>query len=230
MQTNMKFKLSFLLLLAFVMYSYASLAQEKRSIEIIVSDTVILKPVLIKYQISSGDLSNPYSEDYPQSAGDAAAAASLDEVSLALKNAKFTYAMTTDDNYTISKSVQNKPSIMVTMQSKEELERLKKVLDVYKGISGKISSVDFESPVRYHEIMFKRLYDKAFAEANIFAKLAGTTVDKLGSAAETGDQYGGYMDWLMELSKTASQYDLFNMNAGLTKVYTRKFSFKFELK
>jgi hypothetical protein len=223
-------KNSILLFLALIFCSFTSVAQEKRSIEIIVSDTIILKPVLIKYQISSGDQANPYTDDYLKKAGEDPAATSLDDVSLALKNANFTYAMFTEDNYTISKSIQSNPSIMVTLKSKVELDRLRKVLDVYKGISGKISSVDFESPVLYHDIMFKRLYDMALAEANIFAKIVGSTVDKLGRASEVIDQNGGYMDWLMEISKMASQYEPFNMNAGLTKVYTRKFSFKFDLK
>jgi hypothetical protein len=226
----MKTKLAFSPFFCLLLFSITSLAQEKRSIEITVSDTVMLRPEMIKYQISSGDPSYPYDVTTAQSANDAAAVAALENVCLSLKKEKFTFAMNTGDNYTLNKSIQNKPSVVVTMRSKAELEKLIKLLAPFNGISGKISSVDFESPVPYHEIMFKRLYDKAATEAGIFAKLAETSVEKFVSATEVNDQYGGYMDWLMELSKTASQYDMLGLNAGLDRVYTRKFSFKFEIK
>ena len=43
------------------------------------------------------------------------------------------------------------------------------------------------------------------------------------------DVYSGYMDWIKELSSVSS-YDLFGLNKHLYKVFTRKLSFRFELK
>jgi hypothetical protein len=226
----MKTKPTLSLLLILILLSTATKAQEKRYVETIVTDTVMLKPVQFKYEISSGDVANPYDIYTPKDENETSNATSINDVELALKKEKFSYTMKDENNFTIVKSGKDKPSIVVTLKSMEELAQLYKLLSVYKGISGKIISSDYESPSVYYNVMFKRLYDKAFSEATMLAKISGNEIDKMASATEIVEQGNSYMDWIFEMAKFSSSGDLFGGSGGLYKVYTRKFSFRFDLK
>lgn len=222
-------KTKFILTIALLAISLASIAQEKHYIETTVSDTVRLKPLQIRYKISISEPSYTYEITDTQGIKDTSKSTSITDVEGVLKKEKFNWSENDDNNYTISKATQNKSSLIVTLKTKSELDRLCKAIYNLKGISGKISSTDYESASLYTDAMFKRLYDKAKLEANIMAKTTGNTVGSMVSASESQDQYGGYMDWLMELSENSSN-NIWGINGGLYKVYTRKFTFRFELK
>jgi len=225
----MKTQIRTSLVAALMIFSLSSIAQEKRYVETIVSDTVMLKPVGFVYQISAGNTVTGYETYVPQDNSDDLKSATLPEIEDLIKKARFSYVMSDKNDYSIMKGTQNEPSIMVTLNSKNELDKLYKLLSSYKGISGQIFSVDYESPALYYDIMFKRLYEKALSEATVLAKISGNEIDKMVSATEVTDQFGGYMDMLTEISKYSS-YDNFGLNSTSYKTYTRKFSFRFDLK
>ncbi len=217
------------LIIIFLAMTFTAAAQEPRYIETTVSDTVKLNPLSFTYEISVGNES--YNYDYSALLGidDTSKSVNMTDVLSLLKKEKFT--LSTDDNnsYTLPKITPTKSSVVVALSSSAELDRLCKLLSNLNGVSGKITSTEYESPALYADVLFKRLYDKALSEATILAKISGSQVGRMISATEPSDVYGGYMDWLSELSK-ASSLDLFGLNKHFYKVYTRKFAFRFELK
>jgi hypothetical protein len=223
-----QFKIS--MLMPLLLLALTTSAQVQRYIETTVSDTVTLKALQFKYQVTAGYQPNQYDDSYGLSQlGSDTVSASLKEVEKTLKKEKFTCAFEAEKNYTIEKSGKKDIPLVVTLKSKAELDRLIKVLQGMEGISGKILSTDYESPSLYYDAMFKRLYDKALTEVTSLAKISGSTIGSLLSASEITDASNSYFDWIMELSKS-SPYSLLGLPASLDKVYTRKFSFRFELK
>ncbi len=217
------------LMIIFLAMTFTTVAQEPRYIETTVSDTVKLNPLSFTYEISLS--SESYSFDYSALLGidDTSKSVNMTDVLSLLKKEKFTLSTDADNSYTLPKTSSTKSTIVVALSSLAELERLCKLLSNLNGVSGKITSTEYESPARYAETLFKRLYDKALSEATILAKISGSQVGRMISASEPTDVYSGYMDWIKELSSVSS-YDLFGLNKHLYKVFTRKLSFRFELK
>ena len=217
------------LMIIFLALTFTSAAQEPRYIETTVSDTVKLNPLSFTYEISVGNES--YNYDYSALLGidDTSKSVNMTDVLSLLKKEKFTLSTDADNSYTLPKTPPTKLTVVVALNSPTELDRLCKLLSNLNGVSGKITSTEYESPTIYAEVLFKRLYDKALSEATILAKISGSQVGRMISASEPTDVYSGYMDWIKELSSVSS-LDLFGLNKHLYKVFTRKLSFRFELK
>jgi hypothetical protein len=225
----MKSKL--MLILALLAMGQATNAQEKRYIETMVSDTIRLKPIQFEYKLTIGETS--YSYDYSNLQGYADTlntSTSLVELEEVLSRAKFNYILSDNDDYSLLSRDKGKSALTVTVKSNAELAKLKKLTEDLKGVSGKITSTDYESPTPYIDAMFKRLYTKALAEATSLAKITGNTVGTMTSATEVTDQTGSYMDWIMQMSRSSYYNEFTGLDADKYKVYTRKFSFRFELK
>lgn len=224
----MKTKTIFIVTLLAIAFS--ATAQEKRSIETVVSDTIKLRALQFKYEVTVGD-DYSYSYDYPnlKTAFDSLKTATISDVEDILKKAGFKWSATEENNYTISKSSKGRQSVTVTLKSKSELDRLYHLLDTMKGVTGKITNTDYEAPSLYRDEMFRRLYDKALIEATAMAKISGTEISRLVSASESFEQSTSYLDWLTELSKYSGS-DIWGLNTAFYKIYTRRFAFKFELK
>ena len=217
------------LIIIFLAMTFTAAAQEPRYIETTVSDTVKLNPLSFTYEISAGNES--YNYDYSALLGidDTSKSVNMTDVLSLLKKEKFTLSTDADNSYTLPKTPPTKLTVVVALNSPTELDRLCKLLSNLNGVSGKITSTEYESPTIYAEVLFKRLYDKALSEATILAKISGSQVGRMISASEPTDVYSGYMDWIKELSSVSS-LDLFGLNKHLYKVFTRKLSFRFELK
>jgi len=230
MKANRKINLLFI----FTFLTLISIAQEQRFIEIIVSDTMTLQSKQITYQINIGEQMSFLGITIPQTEKDSTSLPSLSDIQSTLTKKHFAYTVNNVNDYSISKNSQAHPSIILTLNSKNELDRLFNLLKSMQGITGKIIHVEYESPALYHDELFKRLYSKAQIEASSLADSTGNETGKLINITEVKEQQAEsnmdtYMEWMKQLSKSFSA-DLSGQNNNLTKKYERKFQFKFELK
>jgi len=217
------------LVIVFSIFNFISLAQEQRFVEIIVSDTISLKAEQFIYQISIGDQVDFYGFSYPLDDSITVDLPTVSEVEDVLRSNKFSYKILTTKDYTLSKNKINRPAIQVTLYSRQEIERLYKLLETIQGISGKIVSVDYESPDLYNKEMYRRLFAKAKEEASILAGVTGDDVGTILSVAEKRDEWLDYFDLIKKFSEEI-EYNLWGMKCLWTKQYKREFQFRFELK
>jgi len=209
-------------------FSFVS-AQELRYIDIVVSDTVILQPISYTYQISVGDSYNIYDIDYYQKDSTKIVPPEISDIEKDLKKDNFTYTNAVQNDYSLSKSRKESSVLLVTLKNKHELDRLIKLLNPIKGVSGKITDIKLESPEKYYPEMFKRLYDKAVAQATLLATVSGNQIGRMLNASEVKCEWEGLFDKVNQLSKK-NPYESWFMQADLFSQYIRKLEFRFELK
>ena len=233
----MKITLKISLFLVLTFLSLLSLAQKQRFVEIIISDTLTLQAKQFTYQINIGEQMSfmGLTIPIPQTEKDSASLPALSDIEKNLEKNHFSYTINNENDYSISKSSQNPPTLLLTLTSKTELDRLFNLLKSMQGISGKIIHVEYESPVLFYNEIFNRLFSKAQAEASALAHVTGNETGKLLNITEIKEQQpepymDSYMELLKPLLKSFSAVDVFGQNNNLTKKYERKMQFKFELK
>jgi hypothetical protein len=229
----MKMKLSCMLIIGFLLFSEFGYSQEKRFVEVTVSDTVSLKVTQIVYEINLGNqvefmgMSIPSDGDNSQNAP----TTSMQEIKIMLDKEKFMYMVSPENEYKISSS-KTEPGILVTLNSEKELKKLCALFKPQAGISGKVKSVSYEPVSNYSAMLYKRLWTKATTEAGQMTTATGNTVGPLISISESKEvqnSYDNYMDMYKDLLKgmTAGMY---GENAADKKVVEIQKTFKFELK
>jgi predicted nucleic acid-binding protein len=218
-----KFKLALFALL----FSVAANAQmQERFIEVSVSDSIHLVPAQYVYEISSGEdakLANFFGPDGQENADPDA----LNRVEGILKTNQFTFQVQDRNDYTLSKSNKPKNAIVVTLANRQDLEKLYTLLKDFKGISGKITQL-VPGKTNFKDLLFKKLYEKAKAEATALATVSGNQLGKLISANETKSAMDGYAEMMQQTMK-AMPFNLGNTNSPTDFVYERQFQFRFKL-
>ena len=166
-------KAALYILIIFCCFSKTSVSQEQKFIEVSISDTTSLKPILFVYQIDIGSDKNNYLDmDSPNENSEAPSLAttlSLTELDAVLKREKFDFESASEKNYTLSEYKNNNPSYTVKLRSEDELKKLYSAVKSIKGITGKIKEIEYESYSMYETNSFKRIYTKAKAKANLIA-------------------------------------------------------------
>jgi hypothetical protein len=218
-----KFKLALFALL----FSVATHAQvQERFIEVSVSDSIHLVPAQYVYEISSGEeakLANFFGPDGQENADPDA----LNRVEGILKTNQFTFQVQNRNDYTLSKSNKPKNVIVVTLANRQDLEKLYTLLKDFKGISGKITQL-VPGKTNFKDLLFKKLYEKAKAEASALATVSGNQLGKLISANETKSAMDGYAEMMQQTMK-AMPFNLGNTTSPTDFVYERQFQFRFKL-
>jgi hypothetical protein len=235
-QANYQLKSCIIVLFLLLCISFNSYAQEKKYVEVMATEHVMLNPVSFEYAISLGvemPYPPPMSQGYDQVEEEETPEVkpTMMDIESLLKNNKFTYKMSADKDYSISTYQVSKESVVVTLNSLEELEKLYNSLQSLKGINGKISDIKFEDPEKYKGTLYKGLYDKAHSQATLIASLSKNTIGSLLSVEEVK----GTQDYLTELFESigsmARELPFMNMfsMSNFQKNYEKKLLFKFAL-
>ena len=206
-------------------------AQITKFIEVMVSDTISLKPVEFTYQVSSGVDAGFFGMKTEKE--DTDPIISINTIKKILDKNNFRYHVELKQNYNISTVKPVDSAIFITITSDTSLKRLYKLLLTIKGISGKISNVKYESDAPYKADMYKRLYSQAYTDAMMLGKVSGHSVGELISVEEPKeiDFYSGYMDMFKKMAGSDNMLSqLFGMDDNLIQVTVKKLLFKFSLK
>lgn len=227
----MKAKNFLILLIGILFISFHGYSQDKRFIEVIVSDTVNLKCTQIKYEIRSGDQNDMLGMRIPryddETEEDEIPAPTNAEIMQLLDRSNYNYATSEAGKYTVSDD-NVEPSIIVTLKNEAELKKLTALLKSEDGISGNISEVAYESIDKYHDSLFKELYNQALTQASKMAALSNNSVGQLLSVSYVKNDFDGIMDYYKEFMKKMPA-SIFGSNVLLTKNEELKMVFKFEL-
>jgi hypothetical protein len=231
----MKKIISFLMMIFAVILNIP--AQNSNFVEITVTDTVNLNPVNIKYLITDGGTDYSYEyDDKKKEENKYADQTALTEIEKILKNNKYSFTQHAETKtYKIGESysydLYNKKTgsgLLIELKSVKELENLYALLKDQKGINGKILDVSFESSDNYIDPLFKRLFAKAQKEAQVLGTLTGLKIGKVIHVSEiSSNETYSIWDWYQDILAFGKYEDgLFGKE--LTKLYTRKMTFKFE--
>ena len=229
----MKTDLRIYVIICFSILANIALAQEKRSIEIMATDTESLKPLKYIYNIEMSDPTSNNMYDYnlknKEENRDSINIknATTAEVIVLLKKNKFNYSLTEKKGFELSVYYKTGDCISVTMDSVSELQKLYAILKPLKGVKGEMSDVKYESITPYTTKIYQNLYKNALAKASILAKSTGGTLGQLLSVEIPKNPLGDF----------AELYDQFAVKLKLTQDQTNfkkevitKMIYKFELK
>ena len=233
----------------FLLCSCIVYSQQGRSIEIIVSDSVNLKPIGYTYTITIGekkDILNFSFLDNNESGetGEKGETAEPKKVTASdiesiLKQNHFNYSLLKNLDYSIGKTDQAKsvkpqdnqqegPTFIIKLKSKDEVLKLNGIFSATEGITGKISNVDYESSENYKKELFSKLFLKAKNEASMLAEASDGKIGKLISVTEVKEDWSFFKD-LIDKFGSMIPFNLTDAENPFVKVYERKMQFKFEL-
>lgn len=216
---------------AILFFSFRLHAQTNKFIEVMVSDTISLKPLEFTYKINTGNDATFLGMNTERDKTDPII--SINNIKRILDKNSFKYRVETKGNYDIVPTRTADSSILITLTSDTSLERLYKLLLTIKGIAGKISNVKYESDSPYRADIYKRLYSQAHSDAKMLATISGNAIGQLISVEEPkeSDPYSGYMDMFKKMASNNNMFaELFGMEDGFMQVTVKKLLFKFELK
>jgi hypothetical protein len=204
---------------------------QNKFIEILSSDTVELRAVSLVYQVTPGQGANMFPMKTDRDENEPVL--SVSNIKRLLDKNTFVYQVKGTSNYSIP-GQDHDSSVLVTLNSAEELNRLFKVLSNVKGISGKVADVKYESNSAYKAGIYQRLYTKALADATLLAKVSNNTVGQLISVQEpqqAADMVSGYQEMFQKMFGNNPMFSqMFGIEANLTQKTEKKLLFKFELK
>jgi hypothetical protein len=162
-----------LLLLITIINTYSVNAQNEQTIEVIVTDTTILKANKIVYEIS------PASKVTWRESADKKhdSVISKDNLIALLNQKNIRYEQAPQTNFSINNNGNEDPPVfLVKLNSEQELANLYSLLKEEKGIAGIIKNVEYEPFDIYKETLFRRLYATALSDAKLLAKLSGKSI------------------------------------------------------
>jgi len=211
-------------LILFLLLSISLFAQEQHYIQIVVSDTVTLKPIKFTYKITA---ENQYNYTYGK---DTSKSVKINLQDIYDKLGKENFSERTFFNgYSVLSYGKDNEAILVTVSSRSELERLYEFVKDIKGASGKISNIEFEAPDQYIDLLFEHMYNKAKTQAGILAGKTGNEIGKVINVSEVKNQWEGLMDYYGQIEKNLS-IEFLTVNNDFGKTYMRNLQFTFELK
>jgi hypothetical protein len=231
---NPKLICCFLILL---LTGLASCAQDRRTLQISETDTVLLNLTSVEYVISIAATAPFSAMDNSQNkrgtSGSEEPAVSMQTVKSLLQNHHITWETSREKGYTIGRSFfQGGDSpITITVHSEPELKSVYKLLSPLSGITASIGQVEYEAmPDRVS--IYKTLYQRALADAIAMAAISGKTLGDLIAVEEPQDPLWS-MSQMMESIEPAANFVAAmagNQRARLQKKVETKMLFKFELK
>lgn len=223
----MKRTLKFAIVALIISLSNNIFAQESRFIEVLVSDTINLKALSYTYMIS---IEPTYNYDEEEGKAEAPKSATLNDVEALLKKENINFEYSKSSDLTISTKNMASPSIIVTMKTRAELEKLYNLINPLKGVSGSIAYASYETSDLYNTQMFRKLYTKAQTQANEMAKVSGSEIKRMSNAIEVKDQMDGYMDFFKQIFRKMPKGAGLGFDTFTENVYTKRMQFRFELK
>lgn len=226
----------FLWLVMILSTSIIGRAQDRRTLEISETDTVLLNPTTIEYRVSAGHGSDfqamvmgQVKKGVSEPQGPRA---SMQDVVTLLQSHHIVWEYSSEKGYSIGRSgFFGDSSIDITVHSEAELKSVYTLLSAVSGITGSIGQIEFE-PIPDRVSIYKTLYQRALTDATGMAAVSGKTLGELLSVEEPQD-----ILWSVRQMAEGTEYatgflaDLAGSQRGrLQKKVETKMLFKFELK
>jgi hypothetical protein len=228
-------------LLIVSLVSFSATAQQNY-IELSVSETVQLKATEFTYEVSVGELSaydmmmdGAYDREYDELEVDEdeieAPKPTAKEILAKLTKANFSCEISDEKSYNVT-SKDAEPTIMVTVTTIKELNRLRDFIQELDGVTGKIADTKFEAPSIYYDDAYPRLMAMAKKRADLLASVSGKKAGGVIQVSEgklsnssSGDVWGDYMTSIMEMASIME-----GKKFVATKTEVIALTYRFELK
>jgi hypothetical protein len=219
------------IVLSFLISSVCSFAQDNRTIEIIGTDTIYLKPLEFTYQVSVGEQNNFPAFVMGQKGKDTMTVTTASEIRELLQKNRFAFEEGQESGYTINKNMNNDPVFSIKLSSISELKRLFSSIKELKGISGSIKEIKYEDPALYKTEMYKHLYSTAVEDANLIAGIAGKSLGQIISIEEINGPFDSlpFGNLINDMMSKGALAGLLYMNHSFQKQVIKKLVFKFQL-
>lgn len=176
------------------LFFFFSALVQAQTLEVIVEETVSLKPVNYSYVVTFEspaddlwDLSE-FEEEYDEEEEEEGEDLTLDEPDLEeiesiLEKEKFTFERIENELSLFGGSGE---ALRVKVPSEADLKRLETMFEAYEKISGFVESAEFEPVTNYHATMYPKMIEAAKKEAGILASSAQRTLGLILSVQEVG--------------------------------------------
>jgi hypothetical protein len=234
-----------ILIVIFILSCQLVTAQTQRFIEIVSVDTVELKAIEFTYLVTIST-DNFDVTVVPVDVDDTDTAAmvppppprqsiTLSDIQRLLGKSNLNFELVSTGNYSIGGYSYNRKAdsgIILHLRSEADIKKVYGILKDVDGITGKVTDVKYESISSTRNDMYKRLYDKAHADAALLAGISGSSIGKLISVQELADTdfFSSYMDFFKKIDKSDMFSAMFGLGNNFSQKIEKKLSFRFELK
>ena len=223
-------KNNLILLLTFVIFGFGTSFAQEKFIEVMVKDTVSLKPISYEYQISSG-LKYEYDYENPNSKIEFSEKLKHSEekiVSL-LKKWKYDYRLSGNLEASFTRELTDKTNYMVKIKDSVQKEEFKKRMK-QEGINFYITEVKYENKETKIKEIYTRLLIIAKERAQLIADLSGKKLGGVLEISESKSEFGVITSFIENFAYSRSNggsSTSFQFNAGvLEKSILVKYSAK----
>lgn len=217
--------------------SLGTCAQDRRTLQISETDTVLLNLTSVEYVISIEATPRFSAMDNSQNnkgtSGSEEPVASMQTIKTLLQNHHIAWETSREKDYTIGRSFfpGGDSPITITVHSEPELKSVYMLLSLLSGIKASIGQVEYEAmPDRVS--IYKTLYQRALADAIAMAAISGKTLGDLIAVEEPQDPLWSMRQMMESMEPTVNFVAEMtgNQHARLQKKVEIKMLFKFELK
>ena len=223
-------KNNLILLLTLILFGFGATFAQEKFIEVMVKDTVSLKPISYEYQISSG-LKFEYDYENPNSKNEFSEKLKQSEekiISL-LEKWKYDYRLSGNPEVSFTKELTDKNNFMVKIKDSVQKEEFKKRMK-QEGINFYITEVIYENKETKVKEIYTRLLIKAKERAQLIADLSGRKLGEIIEISESKSEFGVITSFIENFAYSRSyggSSTSFQFNAGvLEKSILVKYSVK----
>jgi hypothetical protein len=218
--------------------SLASRAQDRRTLQFSETDTVLLNPVSIEYQVAAAsgpyfgrDLSDQPKQRLSRSAN---APTAMDTVKTLLRDHHITWRSSQEKGYSIGRTsyIMGDTGIVITVHSETELQALYTLLSPVSGIAAGVGQIEYE-PMPDRQSIYKTIYQRALKDATGMAAISGSLLGQLIAVEEPQDPLWSLRQMMTEgVEPTMKFFDAMTgrQNLKIQNKVEVKMLFKFELK
>jgi hypothetical protein len=219
-----------------LMTGLAGQSQDRRTLQISETDTILLNPTFIEYVVSIG--TSPHfpimdvSQGKKGASGSEEPASSMATVKTLLRSHQIMWGASQEKGYTIGRSaMMGDSSITITVHTEVELKAVYALLSPLSGITASIGKIDYE-PMPDRVSIYKTLYQRALAQATGMAAISGKTLGELISVEEPQDLLWSMSKMMDGMEPTVNFIAELSghQRLPLQKKEEVKILFKFELK
>ncbi|MEP2238055.1 MAG: SIMPL domain-containing protein [Maribacter sp.] len=211
-------KNNLILVLTFAIFGYGTSFAQEKFIEVMVKDTVSLKPISYQYQISSG-LKFEYDYENPNSKNEFSEKLKQSEnkiVSL-LKKWNYDYRLNDNPEVNYAKELTDKTSYLVKLKDSVLKEEFKARM-IQDGIDFYITEVKYENKENKIREIYTRLLRKAQERASLIAELSGRKLGEIIEVSESKSEFGVITSFIENFAYSRSNggsTTSFQFNAGV---------------
>ena len=211
-------KNNLILLLTFVILGFGTTFAQEKFIEVMVKDTVSLKPISYEYQISSG-LKFEYNYENPNSKNEFSEKLKQSEekiISL-LKKWKYDYRLSGNPDANFTKELTDKNNYMVKIKDSVQKEEFKTRM-IQEGIEFYITEIKYENKETKIREIYTRLLIKAKERAKLIAELSGRKLGEIIEISESKSEFSIISSFIENFTYSRSNggsSTSFQFNAGV---------------